>query len=46
LPLATHPNNKGWKDLFKTHLSNAEFPAKVRTSIKEVMIADETQIIF
>lgn len=46
LPLTTHPNTKGWNDLFKKDLSNAEYDAKVWTYNKGVMTADEDQIIF
>lgn len=46
LPLENHPDTKGWEDLFKKDLSNAEFTPKVWTSDKGVITADEDQIIF
>ncbi|MFA5817034.1 MAG: hypothetical protein WC865_15615 [Bacteroidales bacterium] len=35
-PLNGHPDTKGWTDLFKEDLSNAEFTPKVWTSGKGV----------
>lgn len=46
LPLTGHPDTKGWADLFKEDLSNAEYTPKVWTSDKGVMTADEDQMIF
>jgi len=46
LPLSGHPDTKGWADLFKPDLSDADYTPKVWTSDKGVMTADEDQIIF
>lgn len=46
LPLSGHPDTKGWADLFKTDLSDADYTPKVWTCDKGVMTADEDQIIF
>ncbi len=46
LPLKDHPNTKRWADLFKEDLSDADYKAKVWTSIHGVLTADEDQIIF
>lgn len=46
LPLQNHPNTKGWENLFKKDLSNADYDTKVWTVNKGVITADEDQIIF
>ncbi len=46
LPLTSHPNTKGWDNLFKKDLSNADYDPKVWTSTKGIITADEDQIIF
>jgi hypothetical protein len=46
LPLTGHPDTKGWADLFKADLSDADYKAKVWTSENGVFTADEDQIIF
>ena len=46
LPLTGHPDTKGWADLFKEDLSNADYKAQVWTSDQGVFTADEDQIIF
>ena len=46
LPLTGHPDTKGWADLFKEDLSDAEYKANVWTSQQGVFTADEDQIIF
>jgi hypothetical protein len=46
LPLTGHPDTKGWKDLFKSDLSDADFKAGVWTCTDGVFTADEDQIIF
>lgn len=46
LPLQSHPDTRGWADLFKADLSDATYTPKVWTSDQGIFTADEDQIIF
>lgn len=46
LPLDNHPDTRGWNDLFKKDLSNAEFPPDIWTFKKGILTADKDQLIF
>lgn len=46
LPLTGHPDTRGWADLFKKNLSNAEYAPGIWTCEKGVFTASEDQIIF
>lgn len=46
LPLTGHPDTKGWAELFKTDLSDADFAPKIWTCTDGIFTADEDQIIF
>jgi hypothetical protein len=46
IPLLGHPNTKGWENLFKKDLSNAEFTPNVWTSKKGIITADKDEMIF
>jgi len=46
LPLTSHPDTKGWANLFKEDLSDAEYTPKVWTCDQGVFTASEDQIIF
>jgi hypothetical protein len=46
LPLKNHPNTKGWDDLFKKDLSDADYDAKVWSYKDGILTAEEDQIIF
>jgi hypothetical protein len=46
IPLKTHPDTKGWSDLIKTDLSDAEFPAGVWTCENGVFTASKDECIW
>ena len=46
LPLQSHPDSSGWKNLFDDTLSNARFPKGVWTVADGVMTASEDQAIW
>ena len=46
VPPKTHPDTKGWSDLIKTDLSDAEFPAGVWTYENGVLTASKDECIW
>jgi len=46
IPLVSHPETKGWPDLFRADLSDADFVGGVWTCTEGVFTADEDQVIF
>ncbi len=46
LPLKDHPDSKGWTNLFKEDLTDADFAPGIWTCEKGVFTASEDQIIF
>ena len=46
VPPKTHPDTKGWSDLIKTDLSDAEFPAGVWTCENGVLTASKDECIW
>jgi hypothetical protein len=46
LPMESHPDTKGWDDLFKKDLSDAEYTPNVWTFNKGILTADKDEMIF